>query len=260
MIAVVCALKQEIKPLVAHMHVSKKFTFEQALFYQADINGLPVTLVQGGIGRNNAVKAINYLLQSLKIKLLISSGVAGGVRRGVNVGDLIIAENVGYSKKEEFEDEELQVESNFSCKKEYVQLANQLSKELEIRSHCGDMLTVDKVISQTRIKRKIGYKTSFLAVDMESAAIAGIAHERGIEFAAIRSISDDIDDDLEIDYGGIISDEGKVKVSKLALKVMKDPQQLAVLRRLNKQTKTAVKSLCIFLLQFIPSIYDKILV
>ena len=259
MIALMCALQQEIRPIMEHLHVSKKFNIEGILFYQADLDGLLVTLVQCGIGRNNAIKATNYLLKSLKINLLISSGIAGGMRQGISVGDLIMAENVSYSKQSDFENGELQLESDFPCKKEVVQLAKQLSSDLELKSHCGNILTVDKVISQAKTKRKIGEQNSFLAVDMESAAIAEVACEKGVEFAAIRSISDDIEDDLEIDYDGIISSEGKVRVSNLALKVMKDPRQLAILRRLNRQTKTAAKRLSSFMLQFIPALYDKVL-
>ena len=258
MIALMCALQQEIRPIMEHLHVSKKFNIEGVLFYQADLDGLFVTLVQCGIGRNNAIKATNYLLESLKINLLISSGIAGGMRQGISVGDLIMAENVSYSKQSDFENGELQLESDFPCKKEVVQLAKQLSSDLELKSHCGNILTVDKVISQAKTKRKIGEQNSFLAVDMESAAIAEVACEKGVEFAAIRSISDDIEDDLEI-ADGIMSSAGKIRVSNLALKVMKDPRQLATLRRLNRQTKTAAKRLSSFMLQFIPALYDKVL-
>ena len=57
MIALVCALQQEIRPIMKRLHVSKKFNIEEVLFYQADLDGLPITLVQCGIGRNNAIKA-----------------------------------------------------------------------------------------------------------------------------------------------------------------------------------------------------------
>ncbi len=77
MLAVLCAMRQELGPIMAHMHVSKKFNVNETLFCQADMNGLPVTLVQTGIGRKNAIAATNHLLQSFKIKLLISYGVAG---------------------------------------------------------------------------------------------------------------------------------------------------------------------------------------
>ena len=78
MIAVLCAIRQEISPLVACMNVHKKFDIDEVLFFQGYLNGLPLALVQGGVGRKNAVKATNCLLESIKVDLLISAGVAGG--------------------------------------------------------------------------------------------------------------------------------------------------------------------------------------
>ena len=257
MLAVVCAMRQELRPIMAKMNVSGRHNVDGAMFYHADLNGLPLTLVQSGIGRNNAIKATNYLLNTLKINLLITSGVAGGLRQGVNVGDLVISENVGYSKQSDFEGEGLSLESNYSCKEEYIQIARRLCSDLEMKHHFGNLLTVDKVISQAKTKKKIGEENAFLAVDMESAAVAEVAHERGIGFMAVRSISDDIEDNLQLDYDGIVSDEGKVRVSNIALQVMRSPQKLTHLKRLNKQTKTAAKNLSVFMLQFIPAIYDK---
>ncbi len=92
---------------------------------------------------------------------------------------------------------------------------------------------------------------------MESAAVAEVASERGVEFAAIRSISDDIDDDLHLDYDNVISDEGKVKVGSIALSVLKNPQNLALLSRLNKQTRRAAKNLAYFMTKLIPLIDTK---
>jgi len=254
MIAVLCAIRQEISPLVTCMNVSKKFDIDEVLFYQGDLNGLPLMLVQGGMGRENAIKAACCLLESVRVDLLISAGVAGGIRQGLNVGDLVVAESVGYSKQGDFDGEELQLESDFVCKKEIVRLARQFSHGLKSKLHFGNILTVDRVISQASTKRKIGEHNSFLAVEMESAAVAEVACEKGVEFAAIRSISDDIEDDLHLDYDNIVSDEGKVKVTSIALGVLKDPRSLALLSRLNKQTKTAAKSLAYFMSQLIPLI------
>lgn len=259
MIAILYAIKQEINPIMKHMHVSKKFKIEEMLFFQADLNGLPVTLVQTGIGRDNAIKATNHLLKTFKINLLISSGVAGGLRQGIGIGDLAIAENVGYSKQRDFAGEDLQLESSFPCKKDFIELAKQVSKESEIKSHCGDLLTVNKVVGQARVKKRIGEQASFIAVDMESAAIAGVAEERGIGFAAVRSISDSVEDEIDIDYNDIMSSEGKVKYSNLAVSVMKNPQRLVTLKRLQKQTKAAAKSLSFFMTKLVPPLYDKML-
>ncbi|MHC4307585.1 MAG: phosphorylase family protein, partial [Planctomycetota bacterium] len=219
-----------------------------------DMDGHPLMLVQGGIGRENAIKAASCLLESTNVDLLISAGVAGGMRHGIKVGDLVVAERVGYSKQSDFECEKLQLESDFVCKKEIVQLARQFNIDPKPKLHFGNLLTVDKVISLASTKRKIGEQNSFLAVEMESAAVAEVASKNGVEFAAIRSISDDIDDDLHLDYDNIISDEGKVKVTSIALGVLKNPQKLALLSRLNKQTKCAAKSLAHFMTKLVPLI------
>lgn len=257
MIAVLCAIKQEISPLVACINVHEKYDIDEVLFFRGDLNGLPLVLVQGGVGRKNAVKAANCLLESIKVDLLISAGVAGGIRHGLNVGDLVVAESVGHSNQYDFDDEELQLESDYACNKEVFQIARQLSKCMETKFHFGSLLTVDKVISSASTKKRIGEQDSFLAVEMESAAVAEVAYRKGVKFAAIRSISDDIDDDLHLDYDSIMSDEGKVKFTSIALEVLKDPQKLSLLRRLNKQTKTAAKSLALFMSELIPVIYDK---
>ena len=252
MIAVLCAIRQEASPLIACMNVSKKFNIDEILFYQGDMNGRSLTLVQGGIGRDNAIKAASCLLESTSVDLLISAGVAGGIRQGLNVGDLVVAERVGYTRQNDFDVEELQLESDFVCKEEIIQLARQCSNEPETKLHFGNLLTVDKVISKASTKRRIGEQNSFLAVEMESAAVAEVASEKGVEFAAIRSISDDIDDDLHLDYDSVISSEGKVKVGSIALSVLKNPQKLAQLSRLNKQTRSAAKSLAYFMTKLIP--------
>ena len=254
MIAVLCAIRQEISPLAACMNVSKKFDIDEIPFYQGDMDGRPLTLVQGGIGRNNAIKAASCLLESTNVDLLISAGVAGGIRHGLNVGDLVVAERVGYSGQSDFDGEELQLESDFACKEEIVQLARQFSNDPESKMHFGNLLTVDKIINQASTKKRIGEQNSFLAVEMESAAVAEVAMEKGVGFAAIRSISDDIDDDLHLDYDNVISDEGKVKVGSIALSVLKNPQKLALLSRLNKQTRSASKSLAYFINKLIPLI------
>ena len=257
MIAVLCAIRQEISPLVACINVHEKFDIDEVLFFRGDLNGLPLVLVQGGVGRKNAVKAANCLIESIKVDLLISAGVAGGIRHGLNVGDLVVAESVGHSNQCDFDGEELQLESDYVCNKEVFQLAMQVSKGMKMKFHFGSLLTVDKVISCASTKKRIGEQNPFLAVEMESAAVAEVAYEKGVKFAAIRSISDDIDDDLHLDYDSIMSDEGKVKVTSIALEVLKNPQKLSLLRRLNKQTKTAAKSLALFMSELIPVIYDK---
>ncbi len=257
MIAVCCALPQELNPLISCVNVIKKFHYEKSVFFLVDLDGQPVTFVQTGIGKENAVKATHHLFQSVNINTVVSSGVAGGLRGGIHVGDLIFGNTVGYSKQNDFVDERLRIESAFSSKGELVKLALKLGNRLGVKYHCGNILTVDKVIERAETKRTIGSQNNSIAVDMESAGIAQIVHDYGKDFVVIRSISDDVDDDLSIDSGNLITETGKVKISNLAMNIVRDPHQLANLRRLNKQTKRATRSLSAFLMEYIPLLNEK---
>ncbi len=154
MIAIVCALRQEISPLLGCMDVSKESEIDKVLFYQGDLNGLPVTIVQGGVGRENAIKATKCLLESMEVDLLISSGVAGGIKQGLKVGDLVVAERVGYSKQSDFDGKKLQIETDYVCSKKVVRFAEQLRGDLGLMLHVGNLLTVDKVINKANTKKK----------------------------------------------------------------------------------------------------------
>ncbi|MCP5007911.1 MAG: hypothetical protein GY941_28855 [Planctomycetes bacterium] len=257
MIAVCCALPQELNPIISRVNINKKFHFEKTIIYLADLEGRTVAFVQTGIGRENAIIATNHLLKTVDINTIVSSGVAGGIREGIHVGDLIFAEKVHYCGQSNFEGERLAIESSFSCKGDLVRQAMELGDRLGMRSHNGNVLTVDKVIDRSETKRKIGNMDSFMAVDMESAGIAQVANVSGKDFVIIRAVSDGVDDDLSIDSGKIVTDTGKVRVSRLAMNIMRDPHQLANLRQLNKQMKRAARCLSAFMMEYIPLLYGK---
>lgn len=257
MIAVCCALPQELNPLISCVKVTKKFRFEKSIFYQADLKDRPVLFVQTGIGRENAAKAVTHLLQTVNVNTLVSSGVAGGIREGIHVGDLIFAEHVYYCRQSDGEGERLPVGPALPCNGELIRLAQELSVRLGAAYHNGDVLTVDKVVAHAETKREMGSQGSFIAVDMESAGIAQTARDYGKDFVVIRSVSDDVADDLAIDSDNLITDAGKVRISHLAMNIMRDPKQLANLRRLNTQTKRAARCLAAFMIEYIPLLYEK---
>ncbi len=59
--------------------------------------------------------------------------------------------------------------------------------------HCGVVYSADEPIAGVAAKRAIAERTGALAVDMESAAVAGVAAQAGLPFAALRVIVDAAD-------------------------------------------------------------------
>ena len=64
----------------------------------------------------------------------------------------------------------------------------------------GRILTGDQFISKKDVKIKLGKDFSALCVDMESGAVAQVCSRLNVKFLIIRSISDSITDESDIEY------------------------------------------------------------
>src|SRR3989304_3065168 len=83
---------------------------------------------------------------------------------------------------------EIRIDSTLSCDASIADLAVRLCNNEVFKSHYGDILTVNKIIRQSSVKKHVGNQTSAIAVDMESFAIAERAHAMGIPFVVTRAI------------------------------------------------------------------------
>jgi adenosylhomocysteine nucleosidase len=256
MIAIFFALSQETASLKPQVNILKKIRCAGAVFYQSEYHGFPVTLVQTGIGKN-AEEIIRYLSKCFRIQLMISSGFAGSVRPEVKVGNLIIGKHALSASLERF-DGDIRIDTTFPCDTTFVNLANMLGRTGRFTSHCGDVLTVDKIINQSSVKKHIGNNTSAVAVDMESFSIAAQASAQGIPFVVIRAISDGMDEDMEV-YDDMVTESGDVNVSAAALHVLMKPHHILQLNRLRRQAKLAANTLSAFLPNFIAQVYNSLL-
>ncbi len=264
-------MSSEVEPIKAQMNVLKTFCEESATFYQAEFNGFPITIVQSGIGRDKAVAATGRLLQLFKIHLVISAGFAGGLQKKINIGDLIIAKNVLYTKHSEHQTQqserrgELKAVSNtfaslsasLACEPSFVRLAMDIGNEEGLKMHVGNIVTVDEMIAQSKTKMFLGENFSALAVDMETAFVGQVASNAGIPCISVRSISDDVADDIVVDFRRFVDDAGNVKFRFALSQILNIVPHIVHLRQLYKQAKIAASTLAVFLPHFITSLYNQ---
>lgn len=256
MIAVFFALSQEVASLKPHVNILKKIRYSHAIFYQAEFCGFPITLVQAGIGKNVS-EIIHQLSKYFRIQFMISSGFAGSVNPRIGVGDLIIGKHV-LSSFSEVSEGEIRIDATLACDASAVELAVKLGSTDSLQWHCGDILSVDKIIRQSSLKKHIGNQTSAIAVDMESFAIAERANAMGIPFVVVRAISDGADEDMEI-CENMVTQGGRVNISATARYLLNKPQRIPYLNRLRKQTRLATNTLSAFFPNFITQIYNSLL-
>jgi adenosylhomocysteine nucleosidase len=256
MITIFFALSQEISCLKPKVNIIKKTRHANALVYQSEFYGFPLTLVQTGMGKN-VPEIIKYLSKHLRIQLMVSSGFAGSVKQTVEIGDLVIGKHVLYSSQKTF-GRNIKIESALTCDRPFVDLAIKQSSTANIKAHCGDILTVNNIIAQSSTKKQIGDATSAIAIDMESYTIAEQANMMGIPFIVIRSISDGVNEDVEVNEN-MVTNHGNVNVSATMLHLLKKPHKIPNLNRLRKQTKHAKSSLSAFFPDFITQVYNTLL-
>ncbi len=150
--------------------------------------------------------------------LIVSVGICGGLRDGLNVGDLVVPSEVVTADRQFWKCEPIALPAT------------------------GRLLSVNRIVSSVEEKRRLHIEHAADIVDMEAASIAAICAEHNIPFAAIKAISDTATDSLPIELEQI-APNGHVRIGKLLLAMAKRPSLIADLLRLQRTTSLAIGSL-----------------
>ncbi|MDR2704061.1 MAG: 5'-methylthioadenosine/S-adenosylhomocysteine nucleosidase [Cellulomonadaceae bacterium] len=156
--------------------------------------GTEALLVISGIGLVNAAVAASTAVQQFGADILVSSGSAGGVGSGVKVGDVVIGNEATHSFADATAFGEYVVGQiprmppTYLSKTPLAGVATGLEAEMKI--HRGPAISGDAFVSAHNFDAVTKNFPTALAADMETAAIAQVAHLFGIHWLAVRGISD----------------------------------------------------------------------
>jgi adenosylhomocysteine nucleosidase len=229
-IAIVSAMHDELSQLLALMPDEQKQTRAGREFWGGHLHGHDVVLVLSGIGKVAAATTATLLIEHYKTSQIVFSGVAGGLGKNVNVGDLVVADSFlqhdldvsplfpkyevpSYGVSSFQADEALAAELKQACDAVLVELDDVLTIEARTafnlanpQLHAGLLISGDRFVSTTAESQKLQQDLpQALAVEMESAAFAQVCHDYNVPFAAVRTISDRADDDATVDFNRFLS-------------------------------------------------------
>ncbi len=209
-VAIVVAMRVEVAPLLAKMKMQPLQVDGVELFE------LPEAMVAvGGIGEKRARHAAEVVIEHAQPKLLISAGMAGALSPNLKVGD------VGRMR-------------------EVVDVAT--GERYPARG--GEwVLATSPGISDVGEKRALMVRYAVDAVDMEGAAVAQVAKERGLEFAAVKAISDDSAFSMP-PLTRFIDGNGRFETRQFLVYVALHPKWWATLAKIRKNSKLASANLC----------------
>ena len=195
-IGIIFAMKEELDALKEYLELKKEYSIFDLTFYEGKIDKSNVVLVQSGIGKVNAARTTQILIDNIKVDYIFNIGVAGGIDESLSVGDIVIGEKLvqhdfdvtpfGY-KKGFIPD----VGDFIDADSYLVNIANSvLSKDKDIGVKHGVIASGDIFCTESWMSQKIHTKFNAIAVEMEGASIAQVCYLNHIPFLILRSISD----------------------------------------------------------------------
>lgn len=197
-IGIITAMEEETDAILNIMKDIKVRQIYNLRFLIGTIQGKNCVLVKSGVGKVNAARTTQIMIQNFDIKYVINLGSGGSINPILNIGDVVIAKHVvqhdfditafGHSKGYI-----TGVGDKVICDRELVNEMEQIIGSIPERSYqikIGVIASGDIFCSETWMKDKIRAKFNADVVDMEAAAIAQVCYLDNIPFMGIRSISD----------------------------------------------------------------------
>ena len=202
MIGIIGAVDEEAAEIKKEIKDIKEEVISGIPFFRGKFNEKEVVFVQSGIGKVNAAITATLLIEKFNVKTVIFSGVAGSLNKDLKVGDVVAGVDViqhdvdatafGYKIGQIPQMKQWAFEPD----KNLLEKVQNISHKVIL----GRILTGDQFISKKDVKIKLGKDFSALCVDMESGAVAQVCSRLNVKFLIIRSISDSITDESDIEY------------------------------------------------------------
>lgn len=213
---IIGAMTEETTPFIKSLEnpVTEKVGTHE--YVTATYKGHEVVLVTSGIGKVCAAMAVSTLHLKYHVDCIINTGTAGGLGKGLHIGDVVLASGMAYH------DFDLTIfgyklgqvpryEQIFHSDPKLLATATQAAEKLKADGtfapyvHQGLCLSGDRFISDKA--KGIAMMENFpetLIMEMESAAVGQVCTDFGVPCLIIRSVSDTAEGDSPDDFNKFV--------------------------------------------------------
>ncbi len=196
-IGIIGAMDEEVELLKASLEGREDHEYAGYHLFSGRMHGKEVVVLKSGIGKVNAAIGTTLLLREFKPDCVINTGSAGGFDPELNVGDIVISEDVRHHDVDVtiFGYEPGQVPglpASFKPEPFLADVAERCISRMEgMKTVKGQIATGDAFMNDPeRVARTREVFPQMQAVEMEAAAIAQTCHQFGTPFIVIRALSD----------------------------------------------------------------------
>jgi adenosylhomocysteine nucleosidase len=232
-VAIIGAMEEEVALLRSNINDQTIETIAGCEFTSGKMDGVDVILLRSGIGKVNAAMSTTILMQKYQPDYIINTGSAGGFDPALNVGDVVISSEVRHHDVDVtvfgYEYGQVpQLPPAFIATEKMVEIAEKSAQEISgIQVVTGVIATGDTFMNDPERVEFVRSKFNNLhAVEMEAAAIAQVAHQFGVPFVIIRSLSDIAGKESNISFDQYL-DKAAVNSATLVMKIVSGLKTLA---------------------------------
>lgn len=226
MLAIVSAMPEEISAVLEALTDVEVREFGGRRFHEGTLSGVRVVVVFSRLGKVAAAATATQLLTSYPVTQLIFGGVAGGVRPGLSIGDVVIATELVQHDMDASPiypryEIPLSGRSRFAADPGLSELLCEATREFlvqDLRSRVaqseldffritaprivrGLVASGDKFFSSAADVEELRSRLPDVScVEMEGAAVAQVCTEYAVPFAVVRTISDSADENSVHDF------------------------------------------------------------
>jgi len=235
-IAIMSAMAEENASLLSHMTNVSTQQVGRRVYHTGELWGQPVVSVFSHWGKVAAASTATYLIAGLGVKEIIFTGVAGGMHHDLNIGDIVIADQLYQHDMDASPiiprheipllgraaiDSDHQRRASLQAAAEAF-VTEQLNTVLSDKSRdefslhqpkvvVADIASGDQFISSDAEVLSLRERLpSVGCVEMEGAAIAQVCQDFEVPFSVVRTISDSADDEAHVDFPKFIEEVAQV--------------------------------------------------
>lgn len=224
-IGIIGAMASEVDGLKAVMENPVTETISSVEFCEGRINGCDTVVAEAGVGKVNAAITAQTMILKYNVDCVINSGVAGGLDKSLNIGDVVVATRTA---EHDMDTTALGDEAGFitginkvymDCDKELIRLLTECTAELSLHTVTGTIVSGDQFICRNDQRERLISVFDGKAAEMEGAAIGHVCAMNNVPFAVLRAISDGANNDSTMDFPTFckMASENSIKITELLL-------------------------------------------
>ena len=221
---IIAAMQEEMQEIKKIMTETEERKIYELTFTKGKINNTEVVLVEAGVGKVNAARTTQILINNFDIEAIINVGSAASANDELDIGDIVIGKKL---VQHDFDITAFNHEKGYipntgvyiNSNDYLLNLSEEVLSKNNIKYHKGIVASGDIFCTDYMMSKKINNKFNALCVEMEGAAIAQVCYLSKVPFLIIRSISDVPNNENVKDYEEFLEESSK-KVADIMNKIL----------------------------------------